>query len=65
MNINQEIEQVRNNIVSVINNSNMPIGVVYYVMKDIMSEIELSYQKVLVAKVVAKDEDTEEDEGMA
>lgn len=62
MNINQEIEQVRNNIVSVINNSNMPIGVVYYVMKDIMSEIELSYQKVLVAK----DEDTEEeDEGMA
>ena len=62
MNINQEIEQVRNNIVSVINNSNMPIGVVYYVMKDVMSEIELSYQKVLVAK----DEDTkEEDEGMA
>ena len=62
MNINQEIEQVRNSIVSVINNSNMPIGVVYYVMKDIMSEIELSYQKVLVAK----DEDTkEEDEGMA
>ena len=62
MNINQEIEQVRNNIVSVINNSNMPIGVVYYVMKDIMSEIELSYQKVLVAK----DEDMEEeDEGMA
>lgn len=62
MNINQEIEQVRNNIVSVINNSNMPIGVVYYVMKDIMSEIELSYQKVLVAK----DEDAkDEDEGMA
>ena len=63
MNINQEIEQVRNNIVSVINNSNMPIGVVYYVMKDIMSEIELSYQNVLVAK----DEGTkeEEDEGMA
>lgn len=61
MNINQEIEQVRNNIVSVINSSNMPIGVVYYVMKDIMSEIELSYQKVLVAK----DEDAEEDEGMA
>ena len=58
MNINQEIEQVRNNIVSVINNSNMPIGVVYYVMKDIMSEIELSYQKVLVAKDEdAKDED--------
>ena len=58
MNINQEIEQVRNNIVSVINNSNMPIGVVYYVMKDIMSEIELSYQKVLVAKDKdAKDED--------
>lgn len=62
MNINQEIEQVRNNIVSVINNSNMPIGVIYYVMKDIMSEIELSYQKVLVAK----DEDAkDEDEGMA
>ena len=62
MNINQEIEQVRNNIVSVINNSNMPIGVVYYVMKDIMSEIELSYQKVLVVK----DEDAkDEDEGMA
>ena len=62
MNINQEIEQVRNNIVSVINNSNMPIGVVYYVMKDIMSEIELSYQKVLVAK----DKDAkDEDEGMA
>ena len=62
MNINQEIEQVRNNIVSVINNSNMPIGVVYYVMKDIMSEIELSYQKVLVAK----DEDAKDkDEGMA
>ena len=58
MNINQEIEQVRNNIVSVINNSNMPIGVIYYVMKDIMSEIELSYQKVLVAKDEdAKDED--------
>ena len=62
MNINQEIEQVRNNIVSVINNSNMPIGVIYYVMKDIMSEIELSYQKVLVAK----DEDAkDEDEGIA
>lgn len=41
--VNLQIEELRQNIVKMANQSGLPIGVVYYVMKDIMVDLENSY----------------------
>lgn len=44
-NFNGLIELFRLRIVDTINNSNLPVGVVYYILKNITKEVEELYQK--------------------
>ncbi len=41
--INLVIENFKNSIISQINNSGLPAGVVYYVIKDVFQNTETSY----------------------
>ena len=40
-------EEYKNSLVQIVNQSNLPIGVVYYITKNIMTEIEHTYYGVL------------------
>ncbi len=45
--INTLISVFKKNILNVINNSNLPISVVYYVTKDIFRDVEQIYNETL------------------
>ena len=47
MGINTLINVFKENVSNVINNSQLPVGVVYYVLKDLFSEVEKIYTKSL------------------
>ena len=46
-NINIVISQFDENIKSFIQSSNLPIGVVYYILKNLMQDIEIQYYATL------------------
>ncbi len=45
--INISIEEFKLNIIKLLNNSNMPIGIMYYIMKDVFGELTEEYQNYL------------------
>lgn len=47
MSMNTLVNILKENMTNVINNSQVPIGVVYYVLKDLLSEVEDVYDKAL------------------
>ena len=46
--MNLQIENVKQNIIDVINNSQLPIGVIHYLLKDISKEVANEYNKTLM-----------------
>ena len=47
MTLNTLINVLKENMTNVINNSQVPIGAVYYVLKDLLSEVEEVYTQSL------------------
>lgn len=47
MNINFALEQFKQNLLNIINNCNLPIGVAYLIVKDIYISLEREYFKIL------------------
>ena len=47
MNINLTLEQFKQNLIDIINNCNLPMGVAYLVIKDIYISLEKEYFKIL------------------
>ena len=47
MGINTLIEELHNNLINDINSSKLPVGVVYFVLKDIFNETERGYINAL------------------
>lgn len=47
MSVNYSIENFRQNVYELINNSQMPIGVAYFVFKDIFADITAAYQNAV------------------
>ena len=45
--MNLQIEKIKQDIINIINNSGLPIGVIYYLFKDIDSEISSEYNRAL------------------
>lgn len=45
--INLQIEDLKNDCVSLINQSGLPISVAYYLFKDIMVDLQTSYENYL------------------
>lgn len=45
--VNIAIEEFKLSIINLLNESNMPIGMIYYIMKDVFGEITEEYQNYL------------------
>lgn len=45
--MNLEIEQLRRAIVGLVNNSGLPIGVAYYVLKDSLADLKTAYDNTV------------------
>lgn len=45
--MNLEIEQLRRAIVGLVNNSGLPIGVAYYVLKDSLADLKIAYDNTV------------------
>lgn len=46
--INSLIEDLHNKLIKDINTCQLPVGIIYFVAKDIFKEIEIGYQKELM-----------------
>ena len=51
MNFNYLIEDYKRSIVESIQQSQLPIGIIYYLFKDIVNEIEQTYNRTIQAEV--------------
>lgn len=66
--INTNINIFKENLVNLIGNSNLPIGVTYYILKDIFSEIQdiynitLEKEKQEMLNSISEEEKKESDE---
>lgn len=49
--INTKINVFRQNIADVISSSQLPVGVLYYVFKDVINEIEVLYDDILKKEI--------------
>ena len=44
---NTYLNEFKTNVVNVVNNSGLPVGVVYYIMKDLLNDIQDAYETTL------------------
>lgn len=56
--VNTLIEDLHNKLINDINSCPLPVGMIYYVAKDVFKEIEFGYQKQLVTE---KEQEEKED----
>ena len=45
--INSKIEFTKEQLINVINNSELPIGVIHYLLKDISNEVIVEYNRII------------------
>lgn len=60
--INININNLRNNIAKAINESDLPMGVVLYVLKDILEEVKTEANRQLISEIAAEKETKEKEE---
>lgn len=46
--INTLMEDLHNKLIKDINSCQLPVGIIYYVAKDVFKEIEMGYEKQLI-----------------
>ena len=59
--LNTIMQELHSNLVKDINSSQLPVGVVYFVLKDIFNETERSYIDALNAERTTKPEEVKEE----
>ena len=47
-NFNIKLNNLKTDLITTINQSNIPVGAVYYLIKDLLTEIESSYEQTLI-----------------
>ena len=47
MGLNTLMENLQKKLIDDINNSQLPVGIIYYIAKDVFSQVETEYQKSL------------------
>lgn len=57
MGLNTMIQELHRNLIKDINSSQLPVGVVFFVLKDIFNETERSYINTLNAEKMTKSEE--------
>ena len=60
MNVNTQVETFRQGLIQHINNANLPISIVYFVLKDCLNEAATAYEQVLKQEQIAAAAPTEE-----
>ena len=60
--INTMIQELHRNLIKDINASQLPVGVVFFVLKDIFNETERSYINTLNAEKMIKPEEEQEEQ---
>ena len=55
--INTLMEDLHEKLIKDINSCQLPVGIVYYVAKDVFREIELGYQKELIREKEQEEKD--------
>ena len=60
--MNLQIENVKQEIINIINNSGLPIGVIYYLFKDISKEVADEYNKALMFEKQKKKQELKQQE---
>lgn len=60
-NINLSIEELNLNIKKIIEEANLPIGIVYYIFKDIFNEIEKMYYASLNSVILNQQQQQKEE----
>ena len=48
MDTNTKINNLRTNLVNLINQSDLPVGIIYYLLKDLVADAYNSYKQTLV-----------------
>ena len=48
MDTNTKINNLRTNLVNLINQSDLPVGIIYYLLKDLVTDAYNSYKQTLV-----------------
>lgn len=67
--INSRIEFTKEQLINVINNSGLPIGVIHYLLKDISNEVIVEYNRAIAQEKqqqieqMQKEEQGEEEDG--
>lgn len=67
--INSKIEFTKEQLINVINNSGLPIGVIHYLLKDISNEVIVEYNRAIAQEKqqqieqMQKEEQGEEEDG--
>lgn len=67
--INSKIEFTKEQLINVINNSGLPIGVIHYLLKDISNEVVVEYNRAIAQEKqqqieqMQKEEQGEEEDG--
>lgn len=61
-NFNLKTEQFKSSIITSINNSNLPIGTIYYVIKDLYKDLEIEYLKILQEEQKQQEQEGQEQE---
>ena len=61
MGLNTMIQELQSNLIKDINASKLPVGIVFFVLKDIFNETEKSYINALNAEKMAKPEEVKEE----
>ena len=62
--INSKIEFIKEQLINVINNSELPIGVIHYLLKDISNEVVVEYNRAITQeKQQMQEEEGEKEDG--
>jgi hypothetical protein len=61
--INSKIEFTKEQLINVINNSGLPIGVIHYLLKDISNEVVVEYNRVIAQEKQQQIQQMQEEEG--
>lgn len=55
--MNLQIESTKSNLINLINNSGLPIGVIHYIIKDIAREVAAEYGRALSLEQQQKEQE--------
>lgn len=61
--INLKIELLKEQLINVINNSGLPIGVIHYLLKDISNEVIAEYNRAIAQEKQQQIQQMQEQEG--